>query len=214
MLDIDNFKQSTTPTATSGRHVLREVAQVLRQSSREVDEPARYGGEEIAVALPVTDLEGAYHLAERVRGGIEALDPPLPTPTGAEGHRLVRRASRATAGAGDQGSLVAAGDVALYEAKRSGKNRTGAVVLLLPASAVFTASLPGSSLSADGIARRRHPRAPGVKRGRGADPAEVESQEHEALAPGSRPSSRPRPGPTLVSQRPEPAEAVEADPGR
>ena len=43
-----------------GDVVLREVARVLRESSREIDEPARYGGEELAVALPQTDLEGAY----------------------------------------------------------------------------------------------------------------------------------------------------------
>ena len=47
--------------------MLREVARVLREYSREIDEPARYGGEELAVVLPGTDLEGAYNLAERVR---------------------------------------------------------------------------------------------------------------------------------------------------
>ena len=68
MLDIDNFKQvNDTYGHLQGDMVLREVARVLRQSSREIDEPARYGGEEMAVALPQTDLEGAYQFAERVR---------------------------------------------------------------------------------------------------------------------------------------------------
>ena len=63
MLDIDNFKQvNDTYGHLQGDMVLREVARVLRQSSREIDEPARYGGEEMAVALPQTDLEGAYQL--------------------------------------------------------------------------------------------------------------------------------------------------------
>ena len=74
MLDIDNFKSvNDTYGHLQGDVVLREVARVLRESSREIDEPARYGGEEMAVALPQTDLEGAYQFAERVRTAIEAL---------------------------------------------------------------------------------------------------------------------------------------------
>ena len=68
MLDIDNFKRvNDTYGHMQGDLVLREVARVLRESSREIDEPARYGGEEMAVALPGTDLEGAFQFAERVR---------------------------------------------------------------------------------------------------------------------------------------------------
>ena len=78
MLDIDNFKRvNDTYGHMQGDMVLREVARVLRQSAREIDEPARYGGEEMAVALPQTDLDGAYRFAERVRQRIEALELPL-----------------------------------------------------------------------------------------------------------------------------------------
>ncbi|MGH2945350.1 MAG: diguanylate cyclase [Solirubrobacteraceae bacterium] len=126
MLDIDNFKHvNDTYGHLQGDLVLREVARVLRQSSREIDEPARYGGEEMAVALPQTDLEGAYQFAERVRRRIEALDFPLP---GADGSLRVTAsfgaASLGIAGDLDKDSLVAAADAALYEAKRAGKNRT------------------------------------------------------------------------------------------
>ena len=82
MLDIDNFKRvNDTYGHLQGDHVLREVARVLREASREVDEPARYGGEEMAVALPQTGLDGAYEFAERVRTRIEALELPRSTAT-------------------------------------------------------------------------------------------------------------------------------------
>ena len=60
-----------------GRHGPARGRRVLRESSREIDEPARYGGEEMAVALPQTGLQGAYEFAERVRHRIEALQLPL-----------------------------------------------------------------------------------------------------------------------------------------
>jgi diguanylate cyclase (GGDEF)-like protein len=126
MLDIDDFKRvNDTYGHLQGDFVLREVARVLKESSREIDEPARYGGEEMAVALPQTGLEGAYEFAERVRTRIEALHLPLLDGEGA---------LRVTASFGaaslphsakvDKDALVAAADAALYRAKRSGKNRT------------------------------------------------------------------------------------------
>ena len=126
MLDIDNFKSVNDAYGhLTGDNVLRAVARVLRQSSRDVDEPARYGGEEMAVALPQTDLEGAYQFAERVRGRIEALELPLPDGDGTlKVTASFGAASLATADGASKGALVAAADAALYEAKRSGKNRT------------------------------------------------------------------------------------------
>ena len=128
MLDIDNFKRvNDTYGHLQGDMVLREVARVLRQSSREIDEPARYGGEEMAVALPQTDLEGAYRFAERVRRRIEALDLPLLDGDGtlkvtaSFGAASLAKSANASDG---KDSLVAAADAALYRAKRSGKNRT------------------------------------------------------------------------------------------
>jgi diguanylate cyclase (GGDEF)-like protein len=126
MLDIDNFKRvNDTYGHMQGDMVLREVARVLRQSAREIDEPARYGGEEMAVALPQTDLDGAYRFAERVRQRIEALELPL-----LDGDGILRvtasfgAASLSSAPQSDKEGLVAAADAALYRAKRSGKNRT------------------------------------------------------------------------------------------
>ncbi|MGI8579982.1 MAG: diguanylate cyclase [Solirubrobacteraceae bacterium] len=123
MLDVDNFKRvNDTYGHPQGDAVLRAVASVLRDTAREIDEPARYGGEEMAIALPETDLEGAFNVAERVRTAIEELRVPLLDGSGA----LRVTASFGVASGLDvtKSDLVAAADRALYEAKRAGKNRT------------------------------------------------------------------------------------------
>ena len=129
LLDLDDFKAvNDTFGHQQGDVVLREVARVLRESSREIDEPARYGGEELAVVLPGTDLGGAFNLAERVRAQIEDLELPL-----LDGHGTLKLTasfgvatlpSNDGAGVAKMPELIAAADEALYRAKRAGKNRT------------------------------------------------------------------------------------------
>ena len=123
MLDIDSFKAVNDGYGhPQGDEVLRRVAGALRACSRDVDEPARYGGEEMAVILPQTDLEGAYQAAERVRRAVETLEVPR-----LDGEGMLQVTASlgvaATTRAGRQ-DLVAAADRALYEAKHAGKNRT------------------------------------------------------------------------------------------
>jgi diguanylate cyclase (GGDEF)-like protein len=125
MLDIDDFKLVNDRHGhLQGDEILREVARVLLDCSREIDEPARYGGEEMAVVLPQTDLEGAYHFGERLRRRIEELEVPM-----IGGGGMVRVTASVGAAAvpessiADKDALVAAADSALYRAKRLGKNR-------------------------------------------------------------------------------------------
>ena len=60
MLDLDHFKHINDEYGhQQGDEVLALVADVLRDFSRDIDAPARYGGEELAVVLPQTDSEGA-----------------------------------------------------------------------------------------------------------------------------------------------------------
>jgi diguanylate cyclase (GGDEF)-like protein len=125
LIDLDDFKTvNDTHGHPQGDVVLREVARVLRESSREIDHPARYGGEELALVLPGTDLEGAFNLAERVRERIETLHIPRIDGAG----RLRVTASCGVAAVpqtpADEDALVAAADQALYAAKRGGKNKS------------------------------------------------------------------------------------------
>ena len=73
MLDIDDFKAvNDTYGHQQGDLVLsRSRGSCVR--SREIDEPARYGGEEMAVILPGTDLEGAVQLRRAHAGGDRGL---------------------------------------------------------------------------------------------------------------------------------------------
>ena len=130
MLDIDDFKQVNDEHGhLQGDEVLRTVGRILNDESRGIDEPARYGGEEFAVALPETGLGGATELAERIRARIEA--ERIRGVNGTSPLRVTASVGAASmpASAENVRDLIAAADAALYEAKRSGKNR------VVPASA-------------------------------------------------------------------------------
>ena len=123
MMDIDDFKSINDLYGhQQGDVVLRHVAKVLHAGSRDVDVAARYGGEELALILPHTNLEGTYAIAERVREAVEGMRIPL---LDREGTLLVTASFGVAASAeGDKDELIAAADNALYVAKREGKNRT------------------------------------------------------------------------------------------
>ncbi|HEY7629384.1 MAG TPA: diguanylate cyclase [Thermoleophilaceae bacterium] len=124
MLDIDDFKQvNDTYGHQQGDLVLLEVARCLRSLSRDIDEPARYGGEELAVILPQTDLTGAEFLAERMRAAIEAINVKRLDGKGTLNVTASFGVASLPTSAGDKESLIAAADAALYRAKRAGKNR-------------------------------------------------------------------------------------------
>jgi len=124
MLDIDDFKRVNDEHGhLQGDEVLRTVSRILDEESRGVDEPARYGGEEFAVALPETDLRGAVEVAERIRSRLESERVPGVDGVGPVHVTASVGAASLPASAADVQNLVAAADAALYEAKRSGKNR-------------------------------------------------------------------------------------------
>ncbi len=123
MLDIDDFKAINDRHGhQQGDRVLRAVADTLRATSRDVDTVARYGGEEMSVVLPHTNLDGAYEMAERCRLAVQSLRIPLLD--GGEPLSVTVSVGAASCTDGDKDGLIAAADAALYTAKREGKNRT------------------------------------------------------------------------------------------
>jgi len=125
LLDLDNFKSvNDTYGHQQGDRVLREVARVLRETSREIDHPARYGGEELAVVVPGTDLEGAFNLAERVRERIALLRIARVDGNGWMTVTTSCGVASVPPAQADERTLLAAADAALYEAKRTGKNKS------------------------------------------------------------------------------------------
>lgn len=122
MMDIDNFKRlNDTYGHSMGDEVLRRIGCKIVENIRNIDFAARYGGEEFTVVLPETNLEGAKITAERIR---EAIKDYRIT----HGENLISvtvsiGVSTYPDNASSRVDLIEKADAALYEAKRSGRDR-------------------------------------------------------------------------------------------
>ncbi len=120
MVDLDHFKSvNDTHGHQTGDELLRAVAARLVANVRPGDQVYRYGGEEFSIVMPDTAEATAAEVAERVRIALEAT-PFLLGPTRIE-HRAT--ASLGVASGRDGTQVFAHADAALYEAKRTGRNR-------------------------------------------------------------------------------------------
>jgi len=136
LLDIDRFKPFNDNYGHQvGDDCLRAVASAIAGVVRSTDVVARYGGEEIGIILPSSDMGGAIEAAEKIRVAVEDLQiTHEENPEG--GGRITVSIGVATALARQGGtmrmpeSLLLAADNALYKAKHEGRNRFATSLLL------------------------------------------------------------------------------------
>lgn len=122
MLDIDHFKRiNDTHGHPAGDRVIRNLAGVLMRSVRSIDIVARIGGEEFAVLLPSTDQPMAVRIAERIRDNVAAQQVVAGNISIA--YQVSIGIALVTPEMQGIDDLIMAADEALYEAKRSGRNR-------------------------------------------------------------------------------------------
>ncbi|MGM8933320.1 sensor domain-containing diguanylate cyclase [Pseudomonas neustonica] len=123
MMDIDQFKKINDSFGhQAGDEVIRTAARLTEQLARETDFCGRYGGEEFAILLPDTSLEGAEQFAERLRESIERQQIEH------QGTPLTFTVSVGVAGITPDiekyQDLIERADKALYRSKAEGRNRT------------------------------------------------------------------------------------------
>jgi diguanylate cyclase (GGDEF)-like protein len=126
MIDVDCFKQYNDIYGhPAGDECLRRISEVIKASkNRPGDLATRYGGEELAVLLPDTNLAGAIAVAEKIRVAIYNLH--IEYPQGPAGVVTISAGVDAFVPVRDGNipfELVQAADKALYAAKSSGRNR-------------------------------------------------------------------------------------------
>ncbi len=119
MFDIDNFKQINDIYGHQvGDKVLKEVVDVVKNHIRKSDIFARWGGEEFMILVPIKDKSDAYKIAEKIRKKIEKFKFDK------VGRLTVSLGISFYKNGDSMKSIIRRADTALYEAKKTGKNRT------------------------------------------------------------------------------------------
>lgn len=116
MIDVDNFKNvNDTLGHQQGDFVLCEISNLLRENLQKKNIIGRYGGEEILMILPDTDVDRGYHIIDRIRQIIEQYD--------FRGCKITVSGGLVQLQNEDTQQLVSKADGLMYEAKKRGKNR-------------------------------------------------------------------------------------------
>jgi two-component system, cell cycle response regulator len=123
MIDIDSFKDLNDSFGhDAGDDAIRRLSKVLREGTRGIDLAARIGGEEFAVLLVETRKESGFEVAERLRAAIKVLEVPK-----ARNITASFGVAECPTDAQTAAQVLKAADVALYEAKRNGRDRVVAI---------------------------------------------------------------------------------------
>ena len=127
LIDIDDFKKINDRFGhVTGDRALKLIADALKGTLRGLDLVGRYGGEEFIVILPETPIEGASVVAEKMLEGIRQLkliaSAQLVPLTGSIGAAAAKDVDK------DIDALIHRADIAMYLAKRAGKNAVSAPV--------------------------------------------------------------------------------------
>jgi len=123
MMDMDYFKTvNDGHDHLFGSYVLSEVGKIIRANTRNIDIPARYGGDEYLIVLTETNHEGAKHFCERLRENIQKTtfrsgDDSIQL-TASLGFCVTNNGENITAR-----ELIRRADHALYDSKRGGRNQ-------------------------------------------------------------------------------------------
>lgn len=118
LFDIDDFKQvNDTYGHLTGDDVIIQVANLILANKRSTDIAARWGGEELALYLPSVDVASGLRVAERLVNTVKNNTSPAVTISGGIAYWSVKKSGDTVT------KLFNRADQALYEAKRSGKNR-------------------------------------------------------------------------------------------
>lgn len=124
MFDLDRFKQiNDTYGHQAGDKVLQELADILRDTAREIDQLGRYGGEEFLAILPDSDPDAGVTFAERVRETVEGQKFDIQTDSPLDMTISAGVAAYPHDDPDGPRRLVYYADQALYSAKNSGRNR-------------------------------------------------------------------------------------------
>lgn len=125
ILDLDDFKGlNDTFGHPAGDEVLKQVAQLMKETRQSADIVARLGGEEFIVMMPGAEAVGAVRVAERLRASIEGHPWQLRALTASVGVATLRDpGKRGTPTSALISGMLRAADLALYASKEGGRNR-------------------------------------------------------------------------------------------
>jgi len=122
IFDIDHFKLvNDTHGHLAGDHVLKSLSELIKSRVRREELVARYGGEELVVLMPETDVDGATQLADQVRQRVESHEFAFSS------QKIAITVSGGVAGADEANyevmPFIQIADERLYEAKNAGRNQ-------------------------------------------------------------------------------------------